>query len=64
MADVICPRIKGSEKGAICSICGAYIKDLKGADIDLCLSGRFGSCPYIIDYMRHVSMRTGDGRVV
>lgn len=49
MVDIICPSVKGSDEGAVCTTSNEFIKNLKDADIDVCLSEHYGYCGYYRD---------------
>ncbi len=42
---VLCPHLKGSVKGTICSISSSLIKDKEGFTVKLCMSRRYEACP-------------------
>ncbi len=41
---VLCPHLKGSMEGSVCSITNNLIKDMEGFAVKLCMSRRHEAC--------------------
>ena len=41
---VLCPNLKGSNEGAVCSINNSLIKNMEGFTVKLCMSQRHEAC--------------------
>ena len=41
---VLCPHLKGSMEGSVCSVTSNFIKDMEGFTIKLCMSQRHETC--------------------
>ena len=41
---LICPHLKGSPLGAICSVADYLIKEIEDANIKICMKGRYEAC--------------------
>ncbi len=41
---VLCPHLKGSSSGTVCSVTSSLIKDMEGFTVKLCMSQRHEAC--------------------
>lgn len=41
---VLCPNLKGSKEGSVCTITCSLIKDMEGFTVKLCMSHRHEAC--------------------
>jgi len=41
---ILCPNLKGSSEGIVCSIARSLIKDMEGFTVKLCMSQRHEAC--------------------
>jgi hypothetical protein len=49
MKSIMCPHLKGSREGAVCSFNKKLIKDMEDINIRLCMNRHYEVCPGIHD---------------
>jgi uncharacterized alpha/beta hydrolase family protein len=51
---VLCPHLKGSLEGGLCSITGSLIKNMEGFTIKLCMSQRHEACSVYMQSLQNM----------
>jgi len=66
---ILCPHLKGSREGTVCSITSSLIKDMEGLTVKLCMSQRHEACSVymqslqnMIEYGSYENLITADLR--
>ena len=44
MKSIMCPHLKGSREGAVCSFLNSFIKDMEDSNIRLCMNRHYEVC--------------------
>ena len=53
MKSIMCPHLKGSREGAVCSFNKKLIKDMEDMNVRLCMNRHYEVCPaYMISLQR------------
>ena len=51
---VLCPHLKGSMEGSVCSITGKLIKNMEGFTVKLCMSQRHEACSVYMQSLQNM----------
>ena len=51
---VLCPNLKGSVEGTVCSITNSLIKDMEGFTVKLCMSRRHEACSVYMQSLQNM----------
>jgi hypothetical protein len=51
---VLCPHLKGSVEGTVCSITSSLIKNMEGFTVKLCMSQRHEACSVYMQSLQNM----------
>lgn len=56
-SNIICPHLIGSPEGAICSFDNELVRNMRDADIRLCMNRRYESCSIYVRLLQKEAIK-------